>query len=70
MHETIYEDKEGRLILVIDLLDAYGMVNKAVKEEHAISDDESKAYLEELRKNFDAESAALRLHIWSQKKKA
>jgi hypothetical protein len=28
MHETIYEDSEGRLILVIELLDAYGMVNK------------------------------------------
>ena len=28
MHETIYEDSEGRSILVIKLLDAYGMVNK------------------------------------------
>ena len=28
-YETIYEDSEGRLILVIDLLGAYGMVNKA-----------------------------------------
>jgi len=28
MHETIYEDSEGRSILVINLLDAYGMVNK------------------------------------------
>ena len=27
-YETIYEDSEGRLILVIDLLGAYGMVNK------------------------------------------
>lgn len=33
MHEAIYEDSEGRSILVIDLLDAYSMVNKAVKEE-------------------------------------
>ena len=33
MHETIYEDSEGRSILVINLLDAYGMVNKAIKEE-------------------------------------
>jgi hypothetical protein len=31
-YETIYEDSEGRLILVIDLLDAYGMVNKAKHE--------------------------------------
>ena len=28
MHETIYEDSEGRSILVIKLLDAYGMVTK------------------------------------------
>jgi hypothetical protein len=28
MHEAIYEDTEGRSILVIKLLDAYGMVNK------------------------------------------
>ena len=29
MYETIYDDSEGRTILVISLLDAYGMVNKA-----------------------------------------
>ena len=29
MYETIYDDSEGRTILVIRLLDAYGMVNKA-----------------------------------------
>ena len=28
-YETIYTDSEGRQILVIRLLDAYGMVNKA-----------------------------------------
>ena len=28
MHETIYEDSEGRSILIIDLLDAYAMANK------------------------------------------
>ena len=28
-YETIYNDSEGRPILVIRLLDAYGMVNKA-----------------------------------------
>ena len=33
MHETIYEDSEGRLILVIDMLDAYGMANKFATEE-------------------------------------
>jgi hypothetical protein len=33
MYETIYEDSEGRLILVIDMLGAYGMVNKFAREE-------------------------------------
>jgi ribosomal protein L32 len=28
MHETIYEDSEGRLILVIEMLDAYSLINK------------------------------------------
>jgi len=32
--------------------------------------DEAKAHLEELRKNFNAESAELRLHQWSQEKQA
>ena len=33
MHETIYEDSEGRSILIIDLLDAYAMANKMVEAE-------------------------------------
>ena len=32
--------------------------------------DEAKAHLQELRNNFDAESTELRLHKWSQEKKA
>jgi hypothetical protein len=32
--------------------------------------EEAKAHLEELRKNFNAESAELRLHQWSQEKHA
>jgi hypothetical protein len=32
--------------------------------------DEAKAHLQELRNNFDVESAGLRLHMWSQEKKA
>jgi hypothetical protein len=32
--------------------------------------EEAKAHLEELRKNFDVESAELRLHMWSQEKQA
>ena len=33
MYETIYDDSDGRPILVIRLLDAYGMVNKAAAAE-------------------------------------
>jgi len=33
MHEAIYEDSEGRTILVIRMLDAYGMVSKAQEKE-------------------------------------
>ena len=32
--------------------------------------DEAKAHLQELRNNFDVESAGLRLHMWSQEKQA
>jgi len=32
--------------------------------------DEAKAHLQELRKNFDVESTELRLHLWSQEKQA
>ena len=32
--------------------------------------EEAKAHLEELRKNFNAESAELRLHMWSKEKQA
>ena len=40
------------------------------QHERKTIDDEAKAHLEELRKNFNAESAELRLHMWSQEKKA
>ena len=33
MYETIYDDSDGRRILVIRLLDAYRMVNKAAAAE-------------------------------------
>jgi hypothetical protein len=33
MHETIYDDTEGREILIIRLLDAFAMTNKAVRAE-------------------------------------
>jgi len=32
MYETIYDDSDGRPILVIRMLDAYGMVNKAQRQ--------------------------------------
>jgi len=32
--------------------------------------DEAKAHLQELRNNFNAESAELRLHMWAQEKQA
>ena len=41
----------------------------ASAEREAINK-EAKAHLEELRKNFNAESAELRLHMWSQEKQA
>ena len=39
-YETIYEDSEGRLILVIDLLGAYGMVNKVKRLWLGLTDGE------------------------------
>ena len=33
MHETIYEDSDGNLILVTRMLDAYAMANKMVEAE-------------------------------------
>ena len=33
MHETIYEDSNGNLILVTRMLDAYAMANKMVAAE-------------------------------------
>ena len=43
VYETIYKDSEGHLILVIDLLDAYDMVNEAKRREWInLTDDEIK----------------------------
>ena len=45
MYETIYDDSDGRRILVIRLLDAYGMVNKAAaaeREWQELTDEEIK----------------------------
>ena len=40
IYETIYEDTEGRPILVITLLNAYGMVNKAQRPWVGLTDEE------------------------------
>ena len=32
VYETIYDDSDGRQVLIIQMLDAYGMVNKAPRE--------------------------------------
>ena len=34
MYETIYKDSEGRIILVISLLDAYEMANKLKEKKN------------------------------------
>ena len=40
MYETIYTDSDGREILVIKLLDAYGMVNRAQRQWIGLTDEE------------------------------
>jgi hypothetical protein len=46
VYETIYEDSEGRQILVVQMLDAYGMVNKAQREWVGLTDEEIKDILD------------------------
>ena len=48
---------------VRDLVNFAALVEKAVREK---INDEAKAHLQELRKNFDVESTELRLHKWSR----
>ena len=40
IYETLYEDTEGRPILVISMLDAYDMVNKSQCTWVGLTDDE------------------------------
>ncbi len=40
MYDTIYDDSDGRQVLIIRLLDAYGMVNKAQREWQGLTDEE------------------------------
>jgi hypothetical protein len=48
MYETIYEDSEGREILVIQMLDAYGMVNKAQRQWQGLTNGEYQQILKQL----------------------
>ena len=40
MYDTIYEDSDGRQILVVQMLDAYGMLNKAPREWVGLTDED------------------------------
>jgi hypothetical protein len=40
MYETIYDDSDGRQVLIMQMLDAYGMVNKAQREWQGLTDEE------------------------------
>ena len=52
MHETIYEDSEGRSILVIDLLDAFALANKFIEDKGA----EMQAKIETLHAMYELAS--------------
>ena len=41
MYDTIYDDSDGRQVLIIRMLDAYGMVNKAQREWQGLTEDEA-----------------------------
>jgi hypothetical protein len=47
MYETIYEDTEGRPILIISMLAAYGMVNKAQRPWQGLTDEEYQEILKQ-----------------------
>ncbi len=53
--------------ICVELDDVAKLVAQHVRKN---INDEAKAHLEELRNNFNAESAELRLHMWSQEKQA
>jgi hypothetical protein len=42
MYDTIYDDSDGRQVLIIRLLDAYGMVNKAQREWVGLTNEEAR----------------------------
>jgi hypothetical protein len=55
---------------IIGLKYAEAFANLVAQHVRNTINDEAKTHLEELRKNFNAESAELRLHMWSQEKQA
>jgi hypothetical protein len=58
MYDTIYDDSDGRPILIIRLLDAYGMVNKAQREWIGLTD-------EEIRDLYAANDATQLNYAWA-----
>lgn len=40
MYDTIYKDSAGRQVLIIQMLDAYGMLSKAQREWVGLTDEE------------------------------
>ena len=46
VYETIYNDRDGGQILIIEMLDAYCMVNKTQREWVGLTDEEKKAIYE------------------------
>ena len=61
VYETIYDDSDGRQILVIKMLDAYGMVNKAQREWQGLTDDEVMVLN---RQSYDAQIGLLPLTFY------
>ena len=49
-YETIYNDSKGRPILVIRLLDAYGMVNKAKRPWVGLTEEDSSRKIKQVKK--------------------
>jgi hypothetical protein len=49
VYETIYDDSDGERVLIIHMLDAYCMVNKAPREWVGLTEDE---ILEEYRQSY------------------
>ena len=60
-YETIYDDSDGNTILIIKLLDAFSMVNKAQRPWVGLTDDEVMIIN---RKSYDAQIGLLPLTFY------